>query len=113
MLQNIKEDGKFKPTIKIFFKTKELHHCVYGHFLGIWVSYTGVAGAGKHVAFVLPPGVYTGVLYLQEQASLDAVQYAVGVFNLGHKGIWSEQPITFVPIDDRAFFNRCQRKPFL
>lgn len=79
------KDGQFRPTINIFVKTEELHHCVFGQFLGVWMSYVGVAGAGKHVAVVMPPGIDTGLMYLQEQASLDAAQYAVGVFNLRHK----------------------------
>lgn len=49
------------------------------------MGYVGVAGAGKHVAVVMPPGVDTGLLHLQEQTSLDAAQYAVGVFNLRHR----------------------------
>lgn len=70
------------PTIHILLKAEELHHGVLGQLSWVWVSHAGVTGAGKHVAPVLPPGIDTGFLYLQEQAILDAVEDAVGEINL-------------------------------
>lgn len=67
----------------ILDKAEELHHVVLGQLTGLQMSQTGIAGAGEDVAPVLPHGVDTGVPYLQEQSFLDAVEDAVGVFNLG------------------------------
>lgn len=49
------------------------------------MSHTGIARAGEHMAPVLPHGVDAGVPYLQEESFLDAVEDAVGVFNLGYR----------------------------
>lgn len=67
----------------ILGKAEELHHAVLGELTGLGVSHAGVAGAGEHVAPVLPHGVDAGVPYLQEEAFLDAVEDAVGVLDLG------------------------------
>lgn len=67
----------------ILGKAEELHHVVLGQLTGLRVSHIGIAGAGKHVAPVLPYGVDTGVPYLQEETFLDAAEDAVGVFDLG------------------------------
>lgn len=69
----------------ILGKAEELHHVVLGQLTGLWVSHIGIAGAGKHVAPVLPCGVDTSVPYLQEETFLDAAEDAVGVFDLGFK----------------------------
>lgn len=66
----------------VLLKAEELHHSVLGQLSGFWVSHTGITGAGKHVAPVLPPSVDTGVPYLQEETVLDAVKDAVGEINL-------------------------------
>lgn len=66
----------------ILCKVEELHHGVLGQLSWVWVSHTGVTGAGKHVAPVLPPGINTSVPYLQAQTPLDAVEDAVGILNL-------------------------------
>lgn len=78
----MKTNKRSTPTIYILLKTEELHRGVLGQLSWVWVSHAGVAGAGKHVAPVLPPGVYTGLPNLQEETSLDAVEDAVGVINL-------------------------------
>lgn len=70
------------PTVHILLKAEDLHHCVLGQLSWLWVSHTGVTGAGKHMAPVLPPGVDASLLHLQEQTFLDAVKDAVGVINL-------------------------------
>lgn len=70
------------PTIHILLKAEELYHGILGQLSWVWVSHTGVTGAGKHVAPVLPPGIDTSLLYLQEQTILDAVKDAVGEINL-------------------------------
>lgn len=66
----------------VLLKAQERHNGVWGQLAGVRVSHTGITGAGKHMALVLPPGVDTGVPYLQEETSLDAVQDAVSVLNL-------------------------------
>lgn len=67
----------------ILGKVEELHHVVLGELTGLRMSHAGIARAGEHVAPVLPHGVDTGVLDLQEEAFLDAVEDAVGVVDLG------------------------------
>lgn len=67
----------------ILGKAEELHYVVLGQLTGLRVSHTGIAGAGKHMALVLPRGIDTGVPYLQEETFLDAVEDTVGVFDLG------------------------------
>lgn len=74
--------SKLLQLIHIFLKAEELHHGVLWQLGWGWVSRTGVTGAGKHMAPVLPPGVDTSLLYPEEQTSLDAAKDAVGVFNL-------------------------------
>lgn len=54
------------PTMHIVLKAEELHHGVLGQLSRVWVSHTGVTGAGKHMAPVLPPGVDARVPYLKE-----------------------------------------------
>lgn len=54
------------PTIHILLKTEELHHGILGQLSWVWVSHTGVTGAGKHMTSVLPQGIDTGIPYLQE-----------------------------------------------
>lgn len=78
------EEGsrRFQPTVHVLLKAKQLHPGVLRQLLGVGVSHVGVAGAGKHVAPVLPPGVDASFLDLQQQALLDAPQDPVGVFNL-------------------------------
>lgn len=71
------------PTVHILGKAEELHHAVLEELTGLWVSHAGIAGAGEHVAPVLPGGVDAGLPYLQEEAFLDAVEDAVGVVDLG------------------------------
>lgn len=73
---------RFQPTVGILLKAEQLHPGVLRQLPGVGVSHVGVAGAGKHVAPVLPPGVDTSVLDLQQEALLDAPQNPVGVFNL-------------------------------
>lgn len=72
----------FTPTVHILVKTEKLHHGVLWQLSGLLVSHTGITGAGKHVAPVLPPCVDARVLYLQENTFLDAVKDAVGVIDL-------------------------------
>lgn len=67
----------------ILSKAEELHHVVLGQLTGLHISHTGIARASEHVTPVLPHGVDTGVPYFQEESFLDAVEDAVGVFNLG------------------------------
>lgn len=68
--------------MRVLLKVKKLHHGVLRQLPGVGVGYVGVAGAGKHVAPVLPPGVDASLLDLQQQALLDAPQDSLGVFNL-------------------------------
>lgn len=75
------------PTVNVLLKAEQLHHGVLRQLPGVGVGHVGVAGAGKHVAPVLPPGVDTSVLHLQQQTLLDAPQDTVGVLNLQHKAI--------------------------
>lgn len=70
-------------TMHILGKAEELNRDVLGQLTGLQMCLTGIARAGKHVTLVLPRGVDTGVPYLQEESFLDAVEDAVGVFNLG------------------------------
>lgn len=70
-------------TMHILDKAEELHHIVLGQLTGLQISHTGIARGGEHMAPVLPHGVDTVVPYLQEKSFLDAVENAVGVFNLG------------------------------
>lgn len=69
----------------ILGKAEELHYVVLGQLTGLRVSHTGITGAGKHMAPVLPRGIDTGVPDLQEETFLDAVEDTVGVFDLGLK----------------------------
>lgn len=66
----------------VLLKAEQLHHGVLRQLLGVGLGHVGVAGAGEHVAPVLPPGVDSSFLDLQQQALLDAAQDAVGVFDL-------------------------------
>lgn len=78
------EEGsrRFPPTVNVLLKAEQLHHGILRQLPGVGVGHVGIAGAGKHVAPVLPPGVDTSVLDLQQQTILDAPQDTVGVFNL-------------------------------
>lgn len=78
------EEGsrRFPPTVNELLKAEQLHHGVLRQLPGVGVGHVGIAGAGKDVAPVLPPGVDTSVLDLQQQTILDAPQDTVGVFNL-------------------------------
>ena len=70
------------PTIHILLEAEELYPGVLGQLSGVWQSHTGVTGAGEHVAPVLPPGVDAGLTDLQQETPLDAVEDAVGEFDL-------------------------------
>ena len=73
------------PTMHILLKAEKFHHGVWGQLSWVWVSHTGVTGASKHMAPVLPQGVDTSFPYLQEQTPLDAVKDAVGVIDLAYR----------------------------
>lgn len=63
-------------------EAEQLHPGVLRQLPGVGLGHVGVAGASKHVAPVLSPGVDPSILNLQQQALLDAPQDTVGVLNL-------------------------------
>lgn len=81
-MSDLKETKRFTPTIHILLKVEELHHGVLGKLSRVWVSHGWVAGAGEHMAPVLPAGVDASLPHLQEKTLLDAVQDAVGEIDL-------------------------------
>ena len=70
------------PTIHILLKAEKLHNGVLRQLFWVRLSHTGVTGAGKHMAPVLPTGIDPALPNLQEKTSLDAGKDAVGEINL-------------------------------
>lgn len=81
-LEEEKGGGRFQPTVRVLLKVEQLHLGILRQLPGVGLGHVGVAGAGKHMAPVLSPGVDTSALDFQQQALLDAPQDTVGVFNL-------------------------------